>query len=83
MKSSLGSVRCVTSTVVAGYYMSRCKHPAKMLRPVHVTGGAVTGVTLDLPVCGIHARRHDAGARGLSAAVDVRDALAGDKRGSK
>lgn len=76
--TDLSLARCVTLTVAAGgYYVSRCKHPAKTLRPVHLSGGTVTGLTLDLPVCGIHARRHDAGLRGLSAATDVRDALAG------
>jgi hypothetical protein len=75
--TDLSRARCVTLTVVGGYYVSRCKHPAKMLRPVRLHGGPAGDFTLDLPVCGIHARRQDAGNRDLSAAVDVRDALAG------
>jgi hypothetical protein len=68
-------LRCVASIVVGVGYLGRCDHPAKTTRPLPIAFASKS--TLDLPVCGVHARRHDDGKRSIFLSSDVRDVLVG------
>ena len=60
--------RCVANVFVAPAYIGRCEHPARTTRPVRRHGGPDFVV---LPVCGVHARMADAGARSPSESAEA------------